>query len=57
MSITVAAPLTKAHAEDAEVAGSGITFMTALTKSHDSGTQIADYIPTPGAPNQYTRKL
>jgi len=56
ISITVAAPLTKAHAEGAEVSGSGITLTTALTKSHDSGTQIADYVPTPGAPNQYTRR-
>jgi hypothetical protein len=55
LSITVAAPLTKAHAEGAQVSGSGITVTTALTKSHDDGTPIADYVPTPGAPNQYRK--
>lgn len=54
-SITVAAPLAKAHAADAQVAGTGITLTTALTKAHDSGTQIAGGVPTPGAPNQYSR--
>ena len=53
-SITVAAPLTKAHAEGVEVSGSGITFAGALTKAHDSGAQIAGSVPTPGAPNQYS---
>jgi hypothetical protein len=56
VSITVAAPLAKAHAEGAEVSGSGITLTTALTKSHESGTQITDSVPTPGAPNQYYRR-
>jgi hypothetical protein len=56
VSITVAAPLTKAHAEGAEVSGSGITLTTALTKSHASGTQITDSVPTPGVPNQYYQR-
>ncbi len=55
VSITVAAPLAKPHAEGAEVSGSGITLATALTKSHGNGAQIVDHVPTPGAPNQYTR--
>ena len=55
-SITVTAPLTMAHAVDAQVSGSGITFTTALTKAHDSGAQIGSNSPTPGAPNQYARR-
>ena len=52
-TITVAAPLTIAHAVDAQVSGTGITLTAALTKAHDSGAQVAGSVPTPGAPNQY----
>jgi len=55
-SITVAAPLTMAHAVEAQVSGSGITLTGALTKSHDSGAAVAGSGPTPGAPNQYARR-
>jgi hypothetical protein len=55
-SITVASPLTIAHAVDAQVSGTGITLTTALTKAHDSGAQVAGSVPTPGAPNQYSRR-
>jgi hypothetical protein len=55
-TITVAAPLTNAHAADAQVCGSGITLTTALTRSHESGAQVAANLPTPGAPNQYYRR-
>ncbi len=55
-TITVAAPLSKAHAVDAQVSGTGITLTTALTKAHDSGAQVASGVPTPGAPNQYNRR-
>ncbi|MBL0160367.1 MAG: lamin tail domain-containing protein [Bryobacterales bacterium] len=54
-SITVAAPLTLAHAAGAQVSGTGITLTSALTKAHASGTQVARSLPTPGAPNQYAR--
>ena len=54
-SITVAAPLTIAHAVGAQVSGSGITFTTALNKAHASGAQVGGSGPTPGAPNQYAR--
>jgi hypothetical protein len=54
--ITVAAPLTFAHAAGAQVSGSGITLMDALTKAHASGTQVAVTLPTPGAPNRYYRR-
>ena len=55
-SITVTTPLTFAHAVDAQVSGSGITLTTALTKAHDNGAQIAGNVPTPGAPNQYSKR-
>ncbi|HEY7423790.1 MAG TPA: arabinofuranosidase catalytic domain-containing protein [Gemmataceae bacterium] len=54
--ITVAAPLTFAHAAGAQISGSGITLTAALTKAHAGGAQVAASLPTPGAPNQYYRK-
>jgi hypothetical protein len=54
--ITVTAPLTLAHAVGAQVSGSGITLKGALTRAHDSGAQVAGSVPTPGAPNQYSRR-
>jgi hypothetical protein len=54
-SITLAPPLTFAHAAGAQVSGSGITLTAALTREHSSGTQVAGNVPTPGAPNQYYR--
>ena len=55
-SITVSAPLTRAHAAGAQVSGTGITLTKALTKAHDTGSQVAGSVPTPGAPNQYSRR-
>jgi hypothetical protein len=55
-TITLAAPLAHAHAEGAQVAGTGITLTTALTKTHASGAQVAGDAPTPGAPNKYFKK-
>jgi hypothetical protein len=55
-TITVAAPLTHAHAAGAQVSGTGITLTGALTRAHDSGAQVASSAPTPGAPNQYFRR-
>jgi len=55
-TITVAAPLKSAHAAGAQVSGSGITLTAALTQAHASGAQVAGNVPTPGAPNQYSRK-
>jgi hypothetical protein len=52
-TITVARPLTFAHAAGAQVSGSGITLTAALTRAHASGAQVASDVPTPGAPNQY----
>ena len=55
-TITVAAPLKFAHAAGAQVSGTGITLTAALTKAHASGAQVASDLPTPGAPNKYTRR-
>ena len=52
-TITVSAPLTRAHAIGAQVSGSGITLTAALTKAHAAGAQVASGAPTPGASNQY----
>ena len=54
--ITVAAPLTYAHAAGAQVSGSGITLTAALTRAHAGGAPVASGVPTPGAPNKYHRK-
>jgi len=56
-TITVTAPLKYAHAAGAQVSGTGITLTAALTRAHDSGAQISSNVPTPGAPNQYQRRL
>ena len=55
-TITVAAPLTFAHAAGAQVSGSGITLTAALTQAHANGALVASHAPTPGAPNQYYRR-
>ena len=52
--ITVAAPLTLAHAAGAQISGSGITLTAALTRAHASGAQVVSDVPTPGAPNKYS---
>jgi hypothetical protein len=54
-TITVAAPLTHAHAIGVQIAGSGIGITSALTRAHASGAQVSNDVPTPGAPNQYHR--
>lgn len=51
--ITVNAPLVITHDVDELVSGSGISFATPLTGTHDSGTYIVSHIPTPGEPNLY----
>jgi len=55
-SITVAVPLTHAHASGAQVSGTGITLATPLTQSHAIGAQVSDSVPTPGSANHYSRK-
>lgn len=56
VTFTVAAPLKIAHAAGVQVSGSGITLAGALTKAHAGGAQVASSEPTPGAPNQYSRR-
>jgi hypothetical protein len=55
-SISIKAPLTRAHAAGAQVSGSGITLTTALNQAHAIGAQLTDNVPTPGAPNRYHRR-
>ena len=52
-TITVAAPLTLAHAAGAQVSGTGITLTAALSRAHAIGAPVATSAPTPGAPNKY----
>ena len=53
--ITVAAPLTRAHPDGAQVSGTGITLAAPLNREHARGVQLAGSSSTPGAPNQYYR--
>jgi non-reducing end alpha-L-arabinofuranosidase len=55
-AIPVTEPLKYAHGAGAQVSGTGITLASALTHAHASGAPVADNIPTPGAPNRYSRK-
>lgn len=55
-SITFTRPLRYNHIVGAQVYGTGITFSSSLTKPHEQGTPLASNVPTPGEPNQYTRK-
>ena len=48
-------PLTRTHTADAPVAGSGITLAAGLQKSHAINAQVGSDLPTPGAPNKYSR--
>ena len=54
--ITVSEPLKFAHGGGAQISGTGISLRAPLAKPHAAGTQVASDIPTPGAPNRYTRK-
>ena len=54
--VVVSAPLAHAHATGAEVAGTGITLTSGLTREHAGGAQVADHAPTPGAPNEYAKQ-
>jgi len=56
VSITVAAPLTRAHAVGAQISGTGITIMGGLSRAHDAGVPVASGVPSPGAPNNYGRR-
>jgi non-reducing end alpha-L-arabinofuranosidase len=55
IGIAVTAPLKFAHAAGAQVSGTGITLAKALTRAHTSGAQVTSDLPTPGAPNKYSK--
>ena len=55
-SITVSAPLTKAHARGAQISGTGITLTAPLTREHAREAEVTGSIFTPGAPNRYYRR-
>ena len=55
-TLTLASPLSFAPAPGAQVSGSGITLTAPLSKAHAGGSQVGSGLPTPGAPNRYTRK-
>jgi hypothetical protein len=55
-TISVTMPLKFAHKEGALLSGSGITHATPLTMAHAIGSPVAGNLPSPGEPNQYTRK-
>jgi hypothetical protein len=54
-TLTLAAPLTRAHAAGVQISGTGISLTSVLTRVHAAGTEISNNVPTPGAPNQYSR--
>jgi hypothetical protein len=55
-TLTVSAPLTRAHAAGVQISGTGISLTTALKRAHARGAQLSSNLPTPGAPNRYSRK-
>jgi hypothetical protein len=55
-TITITTPLSMAHAEGVQVSGTGITLTAPLTRAHENGAPIVNYLPTPGAPNEYTMR-
>jgi hypothetical protein len=54
VTVTVAAPLTSAHAAGALVSGTGLTLRAPLARAHAAGAQVAVDLPTPGAANKRT---
>jgi hypothetical protein len=55
VTITIAKPLTRAHAPGAQVSGTGITLSAALTRAHANGVPVASTLPTPADANHYDR--
>jgi hypothetical protein len=54
-SISIKAPLTHPHAAGAQISGTGITLTAPLAKAHAIGAPVYNDVPTPGAPNRYSR--
>ncbi len=53
--LTLTAPLTQAHAEGAQVSGTGIGLTNVLTRNHAAGAPVSTGVPTPGGPNRFDR--
>ena len=49
-------PLRFAHPAGASVAGTGLTLAAPLARAHAVGAQVISDLPTPGAPNKYSRR-
>jgi hypothetical protein len=54
--LTLASPVTRAHAAGVQISGTGITLAAPLSKAHAPGAAVATDLPTPGAPNRYSRR-
>jgi hypothetical protein len=54
-TLTLARPLTRAHAAGVQISGTGITLTTALARGHATGAHIYTSTPTPGGPNAYEK--
>ncbi len=54
-AISIEPSLKLAHAAGTLLAGTGITLKSGLSRAHTSGSEIADSLPTPGAPNKYAK--
>jgi hypothetical protein len=52
-TITLVAPLARAHAAGVQISGSGISLAAALTRAHAVAAPVSNDVPTPGAPNRY----
>ena len=52
-TVTLSAPLKKAHSAGESFAGSGLTLAYPLRADYAAGTPLASAVPTPGAPNVY----
>ena len=55
-TIKMASPLRYGHGVGSQISGSGITLSTTLKMAHNTGSQMAASIPTPGEPNEFIRK-
>ncbi|MDE1918069.1 MAG: lamin tail domain-containing protein [Sphingomonadales bacterium] len=54
-TIRLVQPLAMAHGAGVTVSGSGLTLARVLTKNHAAGEPVISDMPTPGAPNRYSR--
>jgi hypothetical protein len=54
--MTITTPTRFAHPAGVPVAGTGFTLTAPLARTHAPGTAITSDVPTPGAPNRYSRR-